>query len=78
MRYGAVAGRANGSKCHWCGIDAPIYWQRLNSGAPSCYVAFGHEIDHLVPLVDGGSNELGNLVLACLKCNRSRYSRKAA
>lgn len=28
------------------------------------------EIDHLLPLVKGGMNGLGNLVASCLPCNR--------
>lgn len=32
-------------------------------------------IEHLIPKKDGGSNALGNLVAACLKCNKARGHR---
>lgn len=31
-----------------------------------------HEIDHYIPKVHGGKTESGNLVFACLKCNRHK------
>lgn len=30
------------------------------------------ECDHVIPLSRGGTNELGNLVTACVDCNRSK------
>ena len=33
---------------------------------------FPHEIDHFIPLSHGGESVEGNLVLACLKCNRRK------
>jgi len=36
------------------------------------------EIDHVIPLARGGSNEPWNLVLACRACNRSKKDRLIA
>lgn len=36
--------------------------------------AYPHEIDHLVALKHGGQTASGNLVYACLKCNRKKGS----
>lgn len=47
-----------GGRCHWCGGDAGL--------TP--------EIDHVVPVSRGGSDELENLVLSCRPCNRSKGS----
>lgn len=33
------------------------------------------EIDHVMPLSRGGTHSIGNLVSACLKCNRSKGSK---
>lgn len=30
------------------------------------------EIDHIVPVVDGGENEIDNLTTACFECNRGK------
>jgi len=41
-------------KCHYCGAQC----------------AFSElTLDHIVPVADGGSNSLDNLVLACRPCN---------
>lgn len=32
------------------------------------------EIDHIVPLARGGSNELDNLQILCKKCNRRKWA----
>lgn len=34
--------------------------------------SYSTEIDHLLPLVEGGMNGLSNLVASCLPCNRKR------
>jgi 5-methylcytosine-specific restriction endonuclease McrA len=32
-------------------------------------------IEHVIPLSNGGSNELSNIVIACGTCNRSKYTK---
>ena len=45
--------------CEYC--HASEQWQ---------YVQF--TIDHIIPLAEGGSNDLSNLALACFHCNRRK------
>ena len=33
------------------------------------------EIDHIVPLVRGGSNDLNNIQILCMHCNRTKSDR---
>lgn len=51
--------------CEYC--HASEQWQ---------YVRF--TIDHLIPLVLGGSNSLENLALACFHCNRKKSNKTTA
>ena len=78
MRYGAIAGRIIDASCHWCGKAGKIYWSLLYSGHPSCWVTFDLEIDHLRAIALGGTHDLDNIVLACRRCNRGRFNRRAA
>jgi 5-methylcytosine-specific restriction endonuclease McrA len=32
------------------------------------------EVDHIIPLARGGSNELDNLQILCKKCNRKKWA----
>lgn len=50
--------------CHYCGNDVS---RSLPMDDPNRAT-----IDHVFPLSAGGTNALKNLVLACLKCNRSK------
>lgn len=38
----------------------------------------GYEIDHIVPLSEGGSNEITNLQALCLMCHRVKSNRAAS
>lgn len=50
--------------------------QKQNCAICECYIHEGlGEIDHIVPLAKGGSNELENVQLLCIRCNRSKGSR---
>jgi 5-methylcytosine-specific restriction endonuclease McrA len=44
-------------RCWWCDTD-------LNGKY--------FEVDHRIPIARGGTNELGNLVISCRECNRSK------
>ena len=52
-----VLARSN-YRCFYCG-------EKFNNDNPPT-------IDHIVPVIAGGSNRLSNLVTACLKCNRQK------
>lgn len=43
-------------KCWWCGCELTDKWH----------------VDHRVPLSKGGANNVGNIVIACPKCNLSK------
>jgi len=34
-----------------------------------------YHIDHFIPIAKGGTNDPGNLRLACPKCNRRKHSK---
>jgi hypothetical protein len=41
-----------------------------------CQMSLVHsefEIDHIISLSNGGINEIGNLAVSCLRCNRRKY-----
>lgn len=40
-----------------------------------CFDAKAEHIDHVVPVAKGGTNDIGNLVPACAKCNLSKGSK---
>ncbi len=54
-----------GGKCEYC--HALERWQ---------YVPF--TVDHVIPIVEGGSDTSDNLALACFHCNRRKADRLAA
>lgn len=35
----------------------------------------GNHVDHVVPLIQGGTNDIGNLVVACRECNCGKSGR---
>lgn len=51
----------DGDHCHYCGVKLTVGISGFN---PT-----GLSIDHVVPIRDGGSDEMDNLVLACRQCN---------
>lgn len=57
----------DGTDCTWCCrpmIDRPI--------DPSADCSLHMTLEHLMPLVHGGTNEVWNLALACYQCNNTR------
>jgi 5-methylcytosine-specific restriction endonuclease McrA len=52
--------------CHYCGKPLAMYGSaKRTTNALGC-------VDHKVPLHEGGTNDLENLVLACRSCNSMR------
>lgn len=50
-----------------------------STGCFHCLRSIGpFEFDHLIPFADGGSNDISNIVLACLPCNRSKKRKSVA
>lgn len=53
------------SLCEYCRLP-----QRLSPAI--------HEIDHIIPVVDGGQTVADNLCLSCRSCNSAKYDRVSA
>ena len=51
-----VYAKSNG-RCALCGV--PVKYEKMT-------------VDHKIPLSHGGTNEISNLQLACLSCNRAK------
>lgn len=57
-------------------MPADTEWLRVLALDPCSYCgASCKEIDHIVPVVDGGDSSPDNLTAACLPCNRSKKAR---
>jgi len=63
-----VAGRQR----YMCAATVPGYVCPL-SGTP--FDEAGYEVDHILPLSDGGTNEASNLQALCLMCHRVKSNR---
>lgn len=50
-----------GAACAYCEVD----------------ISEGYEIDHMLPISRGGRDHWDNLALACIRCNRSKYTKTA-
>lgn len=53
-------------RCGWCGHAVVILYK------PTPHPPDTATIDHLVPLSEGGTHDIDNLMLACISCNRLR------
>jgi hypothetical protein len=53
-----VRQRANG-RCEYC-------------RKPDLVSTYGYHIDHIIPIIHGGTSELSNLAWACFECNVSK------
>jgi hypothetical protein len=42
------------------------------------YTFYNHHIDHIIPPLHGGNNELDNLAFACFQCNSAKSSQIAS
>jgi 5-methylcytosine-specific restriction endonuclease McrA len=51
--------------CHWCGVPLDIDAAGDAWNYPT--------IDHILRRVDGGTNAMYNLTLACARCNAGRH-----
>ena len=56
--------------CHWCGKNIDRTAPRHNSGLPGWELSL--HIDHVIELVNGGSDTIENVRPACAKCNLRR------
>ena len=78
-RLGCAAGECRQTACHYCGDLIVI--DRTNVRRTRFLDRFGRsrpELDHVEPLYWGGPHTVENLVVACLRCNRSKGPRRLA
>lgn len=59
--------RKTNGKCVYCGVLLS-----LTAGDPTSF-----EPDHVLPVVEGGSDDMANLVPSCRSCNRKKRSKTA-
>jgi 5-methylcytosine-specific restriction endonuclease McrA len=71
----------DGGCCHYCGIvviDASEVTEAIAFGCSDEHVSWLRscvaQVDHVVPRIAGGSDEPGNLVLACRRCNGRKHA----
>lgn len=60
----------DGWRCRQCGIPTPR--DRRGTKAPDA-----PEVDHVVPLCAGGTNDPANLQCLCKRCNQAKGGRRA-
>lgn len=53
-------------------IDELFLTQNGQCAYCDCDISSGYQVDHIYPIVRGGSNEATNLCLACRSCNQSK------
>ena len=73
---------SSGSRCQQCRLRRPRgrRWQAIRRQVFARYGRTCHvcgapavDVDHLLPIADGGGDELSNLRPACARCNRGRH-----
>ena len=74
------SGRAAKTKLRREGLAPKIRWQVMARDSFTCHYCGRRppevilEVDHMVSVVEGGNNALGNLITACMDCNRGKGS----
>lgn len=63
-------------------LDVMRAWEEMDAWSCAyCDASFGRmvvcQIDHVIPLADGGPHEMWNLAPACESCNRGKSDRPA-
>lgn len=61
-RFVAELTERDGFHCHYCGIT-------LEQSTPPDFNPRGVSLDHIIPRIEGGADDLDNLVLCCRQCN---------
>lgn len=64
-----------GGLCFYCGEKLPPDTEYLDDGGKAVTGHRNWHIDHFVPLSNGGSNHISNLVPACIPCNSMKGAR---
>lgn len=56
-----------GCKCYYCSLPLTFKRNRINTIT----------VDHNIPIKRGGTNVIRNLLPACKKCNKRKYTKTA-
>lgn len=64
--------RKQSGKCYWCHCVLMSHLERANSDAAPATHPRAATFDHLTPVAEHGRFVRGNIVLACLACNKKR------
>ena len=60
----------SGGKCWYCGFSFSRKYDRKNEPLAGAFT-----VDHVIPMIRGGSDEIENLVPACFSCNGIKKAR---
>jgi hypothetical protein len=61
-----MARSAKSIPCYWCGKPIPKNTQQKKE----------RHIDHIIPLIDGGADDVFNLCVSCRECNSSKGKKR--
>jgi hypothetical protein len=69
--------RRDGKRCHYCGIDLVVIplGASYDGREGALLVPRERTVDHKLPRILGGGDEIENLVLACRRCNSRKGTR---
>lgn len=69
-------GQSLGDPAYFAEVIQYLHW-RFKGKCAYCSADGAEQIDHVQPVSRGGSDAIGNLVLACASCNKSKGARTA-
>lgn len=64
--------RTKRTKCSAKVKDSLLYWQDGRCNICCRIIVDVYDVDHIIPLHHGGSNERDNLQIICLECHRRK------
>lgn len=82
IKHRSAAFDRQGGRCYYCGYqmwrDSLEAFAQLHGYSLRCARLQQCTAEHLKARQDGGADSRGNIVAACLLCNRRRHQRKKA
>jgi hypothetical protein len=71
MTKGMIAAAATGGRCWYCGIELELITDYAQGNRQSNWFV----LDHVIPRSLGGTNDQGNLVASCWRCNNVKNNK---